>query len=157
MSVVGIITIIGVIIGPGFKKAYEDFLLQKTLLDADILLQSYRSYYLIYNEFSEDTNRDYVVKDVANFLPSNFFKKTKMSVTTNGESSARSVYQLVVKSFNDSELLWDFNNWTIWASNTTEGWMYLSLQSLQGSQKINSCVDALKKQYSLDRPQLFCL
>ena len=38
MVVVGIITILGVIVGPGFKKAYEDFLLQETLSDADVLI-----------------------------------------------------------------------------------------------------------------------
>ena len=78
-----------------------------------------------------------------------------MSLTTNGESVARSVYQLVNKPFNDSELLWDFNNWITWDRNTTEGSMYLSLQPLQGTQKINSCVEAFKKQYPLDRPQPF--
>ena len=49
MVVVGIITILGVIVGPGFKKAYEDFYLQKTLSDADELMQGIRSYSLIYN------------------------------------------------------------------------------------------------------------
>ena len=50
MVVIGIITIMGVIVGPGFKKAYEDFYLRKTLSNADESVQGIRSYYLIYNE-----------------------------------------------------------------------------------------------------------
>ena len=40
MVVVGIITILGVIVGPGLKKNYDDFIRKKTLSDADALLQS---------------------------------------------------------------------------------------------------------------------
>ena len=80
MVVVVIITILGVIVGPGFKKAYEDFLLKETLSNADVLLQSYRSYYLIYNEFPGDTGDGKIAKEVATFLPSNFFLKQKYSI-----------------------------------------------------------------------------
>jgi len=38
MGVVAIIALLGVIVGPGFKKTYEDFLTQETLSDADTLL-----------------------------------------------------------------------------------------------------------------------
>ena len=101
MVVVGIITILGVIVGPSLKKAYDDFLMKKTLSDADTLMSSCRSYYLIYNEFPADTRGDYIIKDLATFVPSKFFKKIKM-VDTTSESYINDVYQLIIKPFNNS-------------------------------------------------------
>ena len=55
ISIVGILVLIAV---PGFKKAYQDFWIQRTLSDADTLLQSCRSYYLIYNEIPPDSQKN---------------------------------------------------------------------------------------------------
>ena len=50
MVVIGVIAILGVLIGPGVKKAYDDFKINKTLQEADTLITSLRSYYLIFNK-----------------------------------------------------------------------------------------------------------
>ena len=73
MVVIGIITILGGIIVPGVKKAYNDFYMKKTLVEATILVSACRSYYLVYNEFPADTTAGYIIEDLAQFVPSNLF------------------------------------------------------------------------------------
>ncbi len=67
MVVVGIITILGVIVGPGFKKAYDDYNVTKTIDEAKALLNTVRSYYLIYNELPSDMNPGHLEKKVELF------------------------------------------------------------------------------------------
>ena len=118
-------------------------MLQKTLSDADVLLQSYRSYYLIYNEFPLDTDGDYINEDVAPFLPSNLFKKTKTSNTP----SESYTYTSAIKPFNDSNLFWDFNNWITWGSG---GCMYISLGFSSGEDpRIDPYLNVFLRHYSL--------
>ena len=119
------------------------------------MLQAYRSYYLIYNKFSGDIDGDYVIEGVAPFLPSNLFKKTKISNTT-AEAYTHTVYPLTVKPFNDSTLKWDFNNWITWGENSTSECMYLSIQGPKGkwnSENVNAYIEILKKHYPLYKPQ----
>ena len=158
MVVVGIIALLGVIITPGFKKVYQDFLLQKTLSDADTLLQSWRSYYLIYNEIPGDTNGDYVIKEVACFLPSNLFKKTETVGTTSGESYTHSVYQLAVRPFNDSTFRWDFDNWITWDDSHTPYAMCLSFNNTDKDvdnkhKKKMAFLELFEKRFPLVSPQ----
>ena len=123
--------------------------------DSDELLKSYRSYYLIYNEFPADNNGNYILEDLAPFVPSNLFNKTKIRQKVN--DVYHYYHQLTIKPFNDSTLQWDFNNWITWDGNTTTGSMNLSvLTPPEGdAEKINTYVDVFKKQYPLDMPQPF--
>ena len=153
MVVVGIITILGMIVGPGFKKAYEDFYLRKTLSDADELVQGIRSYYLIYNEMPPDCKNKYIAKEVAPFLSSHLFEKNKVYNKSDGEYA----YRLTADPFGDSSLGWDFNEWISWNGNTTTVYINLSVQTPKSwnSEKVNRYINAFKKQYSLDVPQPF--
>ena len=67
------------------------------------------------------------------------------------------MYQFANNPFNDSTLVWDFNNWISWNGNTTTGGMYLSVvfPAMGDVVKINTYVDVFKNQYPLDRPQAF--
>ncbi len=117
------------------------------------MLQAYRSYYLIYNEFSGDIDGDYVIEGVAPFLPSNLFKKTKISNTT-AESYTHTVYPLTVKPFNDSTLKWDFNNWITWGS--AGGCMYISLKfGSDEDPRIDPYLNVFLRHYSLLSPKPF--
>ena len=148
MVVVGIITILGVIVGPGLKKAYDDFYLRKTLSDADELVHGIRSYYLIYNEMPPDYQSKYIAKEVTPFLSSHLFEKNKIY---------NNAYRLTADPFGDSTLGWDYNNWITWVWNGTTGNVYLSVQTPPkwDAEKINPYIDVFKKQYLLDMPQTF--
>lgn len=144
VSIVGIFTLVAV---PNFKKAYQDFCKQKTLSDADTLLQSYRSYYLIRNEFSEDSAAGNIMEDVVCFLPFNFFKRRRE--TTKG-------YSLSLTPFYDSKSSWDFNNWITWIGNKTTGCIYLSVhRNPFDSATKNTWLNFFKKHYPLSTPQPF--
>ena len=151
MVVVGIITILGVIVGPGLKKTYDDFLMKKTLADAATLVSACRTYYLIYNEYPTDSKSGYIVEDLAPFVPSNLFNKTKTSQYASGEY--HDSYALTMNPFNDPTLKWDINNWIIWSGNTTMSAMYVSIQADWDSEENNIYLNAFKKQYPLSIPQ----
>ena len=51
MVVIGIIAILGAVVVPGFKKAYDDFKIRETYALLDSFFSTVRSYYLIHNEF----------------------------------------------------------------------------------------------------------
>ena len=50
MVVIGIIAILGAVIVPGFKKAYDDFKIRETYHNIDIVLSAIRSYCLVCSE-----------------------------------------------------------------------------------------------------------
>ena len=79
MVVIAIISIVSVTIGPGLKKAYESFRIKQTVDEFVSLMKSCRSYYLIFNEFPEDTGKGELPKNLEYFTPSHFFKKTLYS------------------------------------------------------------------------------
>ena len=163
MVVVGIITILGVVVGPGLKKTYDDFIMKKTLSDADALLQACRSYYLIYNEFpADDGQGDYIVEDLAPFVPSNYFNKTKTRQMVDGAYNY--YYQLTVKPFNNSisGVRWDFDNWITWGDGHTPCAMCLSFNADRdtfGDKYADMCkkrttfLDLFGKRFPLSRPQ----
>ena len=144
MVVIGIITIICSVVGPGFKKFYDDFYMKKTLVDAATLVSACRSYYLVYNEFPADTTAGYIIEDLAQFVPSNLFNKTKINQNS---------YEFATTPFNNSTFKWDINNWITWSGNTTTGGMYVSVQADWDSEENNIYVNAFMKQYSLSTPQ----
>ena len=75
MVVIGIISIIGIFVGPGMKKAYEDFKINQTVDETLSLMSVCRFCYLIFNEFPDDTDIGYMGYDLKDFLPNHFFKK----------------------------------------------------------------------------------
>lgn len=79
MVVIAIISIVSVTIGPGLKKAYESFRIKQTVDEFVSLMKSCRSYYLIFNEFPEDTGKGELPKNLKYFTPSHFFNKTLYS------------------------------------------------------------------------------
>jgi len=76
MVVVGIISIVGMIVSPGIKKIYEDLKMDKTANEVVSLMNSCRSYYLIFNEIPKDYDPGKMPKTLKEFVPSSFFNKT---------------------------------------------------------------------------------
>ena len=104
MFVVGIITILGVIVGPGFKKAYEDYNVTKTIDEARALLNGVRSYYIIHNELPVDQDPGTCEKNFSHFIPSCLFAKTEKKLKNNTRG-----YDLIIKPYGGS--YYDLDNW----------------------------------------------
>lgn len=75
MVVIGIISIIGLIVAPDFKKIYEDFKVEQTADELVSVMNACRSYYLIFNEFPPDSPSCCLPKNLSPFMPSCFFNK----------------------------------------------------------------------------------
>lgn len=118
MVVIGIISIIGSVVGPGLKKAYEDFRVKKTLDETDMLISSYRSYYLVFNEFPIDNiagREDWDIETVSIFMPLRTFKNGWFSVKPYGIENDNASY--------------DFQNWIGLSTNLGQkGCIFFSLR-----------------------------
>lgn len=75
MVVIGVISIVGIVIGPGLKKTYEDFKIKQTVDEVFTLINTCRAHYLIFNEFPEDTGKQEIHKTLKFFMPSHFFNR----------------------------------------------------------------------------------
>lgn len=74
LVVIGMITIVTAVALPSLRGLFEDFRINQTVQEADTLISSYRSYYLIMNEFPADTNADSLRNFKADWcLPRNFY------------------------------------------------------------------------------------
>ena len=102
MVVIGIITIVGITIGPGLKKAYEDFRIRKTLDETNTLINGYRSYYLIFNQVSGDAPEGTIPANVVEFFPSSYVDK---------EIEGENQYSLSVSPYGGKDFAYDFQNW----------------------------------------------
>lgn len=121
MVVLGIISIIGIVVGPGFKKAYDDYNTTKTIDEAKALLNAVRSYYLIYNELPSDVYPSYLEKKLSCFLPSLYYNKIEKTMEENNKPG----YDLNIKPYGGSS--YDIDVW--YAENdpkTTSITMYFS-------------------------------
>lgn len=105
MVVVGIITILGLIVGPGVKKAYDDYNTTKTIAEAKALLNAVRSYYLIYNELPSDMNPSHLEKKLSCFLPSLYYNKIEKTMEENNKRG----YDLNIKPYGGS--FYDIDVW----------------------------------------------
>ena len=99
MVVIGIIAIITLWAVPGIKKAYEDFKIKETLSHVDTFVSSFRSFYLIKNEFPEDSGNNYVKTKYAWCLPNSYYTRTLRN----------SEYQLNIKPYQATA--YDIDNW----------------------------------------------
>lgn len=74
LVVIGMITIVMAVAISNLRKLFEDFRINQTVQEVDTLISSYRSYYLIMNEFPTDTNGDTLRDTKADWcLPRNFY------------------------------------------------------------------------------------
>lgn len=104
MFVVGIIVIVGIVVAPGLKKAYDGYNVTKTVEEARSLLNSVRSYYLTYNELPVDQDPGLCEKKFSYFIPSYFFAKTEKTLKNNGRG-----YDLVIKPYGGTS--YDLDTW----------------------------------------------
>ena len=122
MVVIGIISIIGMAIGPGLKKTYQEFKINETLDITDILIKSLRSYYLIYNEFPKDGGCNNIPFSLSHFLSSYLFKREIIDGLYFGLTNHL--------PYGDDNSRWDFQNWlTLPWSSGANGYIYLSIGS----------------------------
>lgn len=102
MMVICLIAITATWAVPSLKKAYEDFCLDESFYHLDTFVTSFKSFYLIENEFPEDSDIGKVRSDYAWCLPSHFY-------TRNLKNSA---YQLNIKPYQATS--YDINNWLLY-------------------------------------------
>jgi hypothetical protein len=90
---VAILTAIAI---PGFKKATEDFRLNEFACNFDSLIKSFRSYYLIFNEWLGDTNANNIpTGNIRYFLPHHLYKGN----------------QFIYRPLRNSGIAFDCENW----------------------------------------------
>lgn len=120
MVVIGIISIVGIIVGPGVKKAYDDYNTTKTIEEARGMINGVRSYYLIYNELPLDQNPGACEKFFSYFIPSYYFAKTEKTIKNN-----KRVYDLNIKPYGGTS--YDVDVWyAVNDPKTTSITMYFS-------------------------------
>ena len=100
MVVIGIIAIITLWAVPGIRKAYEDFKIKETLSHIDTFISSFRSFYLIKNEFPGDSGNNYIKTKYVWCLPNSYYTRT---LNNNSE------YQLNVSPY--KAISYDLDNW----------------------------------------------
>lgn len=98
LVVIGMITIVTAIALPSLKGIFEDFKFNQTIQEVDTIISSYRSYYLIMNEFPGDTTEaGYFPNTKADWcLPRNFY--------------TASPHKFSVKPYKGN--VFDFQQWT---------------------------------------------
>ena len=100
MVVIALIAIVVAFASPGLKKAYEDFKVNETIDRISTFISSYRSYYLIRNEFPTDTNVALILTSDAWALPGSYYTRTK---------SGTDAYILNIKPYKGSS--YDIDGW----------------------------------------------
>ena len=101
MIVLCLISIVMTYAVPEIKKAYEDFRVNETLEHVRTLVSSFRSYYLLENEFPPDgSNTDLVEKNSVWCLPNCYYTRT---LKNNNE------YYLRIKPYQGT--YYDIDNW----------------------------------------------
>ena len=79
MVVIGLIAIVGAWAIPGLKKAYEDFKFAETFDHLDTFRSSFTAFYLINNEFPEDSSRNRIKASVTWCIPSSYYTRPLVS------------------------------------------------------------------------------
>ena len=130
MVVIGIITLVSLWVVPGIKKAYEDFKIGESLDHLNMLTSSFRAYYLIQNEFPEDSGNNYIKQKSVWCIPSRYY--TRISRTSNQNDIE---YRLNISPYKATS--YDIDNWfsnkekqffvSIYKHNNSNGW-YQRLQ-----------------------------
>ncbi|MGX8716385.1 MAG: type II secretion system protein [bacterium] len=76
LVVIGIIALIATWAIPGVRRAYKDFMFRRSAENLDVIYGSIRAYYLVFNEYPDDTSSDLIKKNVVWAFPSNFYTRT---------------------------------------------------------------------------------
>ncbi|MDR2769032.1 MAG: prepilin-type N-terminal cleavage/methylation domain-containing protein [Puniceicoccales bacterium] len=93
-----IVTILSTIAIPGFKKATEDFRLNEFACNFDSLIKSFRSYYLIFNEWPADVSNNVIPSgNIRHFLQHHLYKGNNF----------------IYKPLRKSGAAFDFENWAL--------------------------------------------
>lgn len=101
MIVLCLISIVMTYAVPEIKKAYEDFRVNETLEHVRTLISSFRSYYLLQNEFPEDSStRNLVRKNSIWCLPSCYYTR---------DLKNEQEYYLRIKPYQGT--YYDIDNW----------------------------------------------
>lgn len=84
LVVIGMVTIVTAVALPSLRGLFQEFKINQTIEEADTLISSYRSHYLIMNEFPVDTHYDTLKDTKADWcFPRNFYTTSphKFSIT----------------------------------------------------------------------------
>ena len=114
MVVIGLISIVVSFAVPSLKRIYEDFKIDKTFNETEMLISSCKSYYLTMNEFPPDTGGRYVDEKTAWCLPSNYYGRN-----LNGTNYPLSIYPYQGTGY-------DIDNWLL-SDNAYDKQFYVSI------------------------------
>jgi len=133
LVVIGIIALVSAVAVPAFKGTVDDMKTRKSLNEIDMLIDGYRSHYLIFNEFPKDTGTGEIDSKIVWAFPSYIVGKTK---TSSGN------YTLKIVPYEGSG--YDFQNWMGTSYELRERFAIgIGIYGWGGAEK----VDLLKKHY----------
>ena len=132
LVVIGIIAIVSSVAVPSFRKCYQDMKMKTTFEEIDILMNGFRSYYLIHNEFPKNGGTGQLEGTIAWAFPGYITDKKD-----NGEGQ----YTLKIVPYQGTG--YDFENWLNYAGGINLFAFGLGIYGWNDQEKKN----LLKKRY----------